>query len=115
MRLLLYKQAFNLEKKDNLHLLPAAPAVYAICGRVNGQTANCRFVGQAEDLQAAIEQHFHEDSPHACVSEFMRSVKIKELLYMPMPGSTQQERENIKQEWEKKFQPVCNEELNKVY
>jgi hypothetical protein len=101
--------------KDNLDLIPASPAVYAICGRVNGQTANCRFVGQADNLKAAIEQLFQEDSPHACVGNFMRSIKIKELIYVALPGSTPEEREALKLEWDKIYKPLCNDELNRVY
>jgi hypothetical protein len=114
-QLVLQHKDYNLDKKDNLDDLPALPAVYAICGRVNGQPVNARFVGATEDLLAAVKSHFSEAESNDVLRNYMRSIKIKMLLYKTLPYSTEEERQAAKQEWENKFQPKCTDELNQVY
>jgi hypothetical protein len=38
--------------------LPGQPAVYAICGQVNGLPANPRYIGETDNLRKAIIGHF---------------------------------------------------------
>lgn len=114
-QLVLQHKDFNLDKKDNLDDLPALPAVYAICGRVNGQPVNARFVGATDDLLAAVKSHFGETEGNDMLRNYMRSIKIKMLLYKAMPYSTEEEREVVRQEWENRMQPKCTDELNQVY
>jgi hypothetical protein len=114
-QLVLQHKDYNLDKKDNLDDLPALPAVYAICGRVNGQPVNARFVGATEDLLSAVKSHFGETEGNDMLRNYMRSIKIKMLLYKAMPYSTEEEREAARQEWENRMQPKCTDELNQVY
>ena len=111
----LYQSANNLAGKDNLSDLPEGPAVYAICGRVNGKPSNARYVGATENLQQAIHAHFSATAPDSCLKFFMLSIKIKELVYLPLSAANATELEALKVEWEKRFKPECNEKLNKIY
>ncbi|MBD0259619.1 MAG: hypothetical protein ICV83_28195 [Cytophagales bacterium] len=115
--LVLFQKDNNLDGKDNLGSLPEAPAVYAICGRVNGTPANPRYVGETDDLQRAVRMHFEASEPgqDECFKEFMLSIKTKVLLYEVLPGSTGEERQAKKREWEATYKPVCTKELNEVH
>ena len=117
--LVIYEKGNNLDGKDNLNELPAKSAIYMICGRVNGQPANPRFVGESENLQEAIRCHFDEKVPaekgNECFKEFMTSIKIKTLVYVTVPGLSAEERLKRKEEWEEKYKPKCNEELNEIH
>ena len=112
---LLYKADNNLDKVDNLNDLPNEKAVYAISGRINGKPANCRYVGECDNLQSAIRLHFSDAETDHCLRQFMQSIKIKTLDYVLLPGSTQAERDQIKTEWKVTYKPECNEQLNKVF
>jgi hypothetical protein len=114
-QVVLQHKDYNLDKKDNLDDLPALPGIYAICGRVNGQPVNARFVGSTEDLLAAVKSHYTEAETDEGLRNYMRSIKIKMLLYTTMPYSTEEERQAAKQEWENKLHPKCTDELNQVY
>lgn len=114
-QLVIHHKDYNLDKKDNLDDLPAMPAIYAICGRVNGQPVNARFVGETEDLLSAVKSHFTEAESNPLLRSYMRSIKIKMLLYKTMPYSTEEERQKARQEWEDRLQPKCTDELNQVY
>jgi len=113
----LYQKDNNLDKRDNLDELPTTPSVYAICGRVNGQPANPRYVGESDNLQETIKKHFLESEKDLddCVKEFVLSIKTKSLIYQEMPGSSSKERNDAKEAWETKYKPECNEALNKVH
>jgi hypothetical protein len=111
----LFQQDNNLDQRDNLHELPETAAVYAICGRVNNQAANCRYVGETENLRQAVRAHFSPLEPYESLRNFMQSIKIKELVYQPMPASTREEREQKKQEWESRYRPAFTDERNRIY
>jgi hypothetical protein len=113
--LVILHKDYNLDKKDNLDEVPAVPAVYALCGRVNGQAVNARHVACTENLQAAVKAHFSDNSNNQCLQNFMQSIKIKMLVFQLMPGSTENERQAIKQQWDNKMTPQCTDELNRVY
>lgn len=117
--LVIYCKENNLDGNDNLGELPEQPAVFAICGRVNGRAANPRFVDVTKDLQETIRNHFDQNVPAVeeteCFKEFMTSIKIKVLIYMLLPAGTKVERMEIKEEWKTKFDPKCNRELNKIH
>ena len=115
--LVIYHRDNNLDKKDNLNTLPPEPAVYALCGRVNGQPANPRYIGQTINLREKIIKHFdrNESNSNKCLKEFMQSIKIKELIYQLMPDSTDYERVCKKKQWEDKYRPECTEALNKIH
>jgi excinuclease UvrABC nuclease subunit len=107
----------NLDKQDNLDELPTDPAVYAICSQVNGKAANARYVGETNNLQQAIKSHFDKNvnQPTDCFKEFMQSIKTKNLVYETLPDASEEERSKLKKTWEVKFDPRCNEELNKIH
>lgn len=113
--LVLLHKDYNLDKKDNLDEIPALPAVYALCGRVNGQAVNARHVGSTDNLQSAVKAHFSDKETNECLRNFMQSIKIKMLVFQTMPGTTENERQEIKQQWDNKMTPRCTDELNQVY
>lgn len=115
--LVIYQEDNNLDKLDNLSDLPNSPAVYAICGSVNGQPVNPRFVGETDNLQKSIRSHFNKASveEEECFKEFMHSIKIKVLVYQIFEGSTKEERKLEEKKWKEKYQPKCNSELNKIH
>jgi hypothetical protein len=117
--LVIYQKDNNLDQKDNLDLLPAEPAVYAVCGRINNQAANPRYVGETDNLQEAIKSHFDPKRPapegNECFKAFMLSIKIKALIYELLPDSSGEERANKREEWVKKHKPTCNEALNEIH
>src|SRR5258708_6283901 len=92
--LVIFQKDNNLDGRDNLDSLPETPAVYALCGRVNNQPANARFVGESENLRRAIRQHFDPSASvgDECLREFMLSIKTKTLLYELLPVSSHEER-----------------------
>lgn len=112
---IIYRKEFNLDKKDNLEEIPNDPAVYTVCGRVNGNAVNPRCVSTATNLQEAIKQLYAEANSNDSLLKFMQSIKVKMLVYQVMPGSTENERQQIKQQWENELQPQCTDELNQVY
>lgn len=115
----IYCKSNNLDEKDNLDTLPDTPAIYGICGRVNGSPVNMRFVGYSQDLRSAVREHFTENisanSFNKCVKQFLLSIKSKELVYMHAGGISEDERNRIVNDWKVRYQVNCNEELNKVY
>lgn len=114
---ILYQRDNNLDKKDNLETLPATPAVFAVCGRVNGEPVNPRFVGETDNLQQAVRKLFDptEKFSSECFRDFMLSIKTKQLVYELLPDTRQEERINIKNTWQEKFKPECNEQLNEIH
>lgn len=115
--MVLYQKDNNLDKRDNLDELPAGPAVYAVCGRVNGEPANARFVGVTENLRDSIKAHFNKtkNDMDPCCKEFILSIKTKTIVFQELPDSSMAEREKRREEWDKKYKPVCNEVLNKIH
>lgn len=115
--IVIFQKDNNLDGKDNLDTLPGEPAVYAICGRVNEKPANPRYIGTSENLRQAVSAHFDGSQPAVsdCFREFMLSIKIKELVFQLMPGSSEGERAAAKEKWEKQYKPECNKELNEVH
>lgn len=116
----LFQRENNLDGKDNLDELPELAAVYAVCGRANGKPANPRYIGETDNLRAAIKEHFNRteadlNEREACFKEFMLSIKIKELVFQLMPEATKEERIKLQNEWTEKYKPDCNKELNQTY
>jgi hypothetical protein len=116
-RTVIYQKDNNLDQLDNLNSLPEGPAVYAVCGRVNGEPANPRYIGEALNLREQVKNHFNKliSQPTPCFGEFMQSIKIKELVYELLPGASDEERKQKKEEWERVFKPSCTEVLNEVH
>lgn len=114
-KMVLLKKDNNLDHLDNLGEIPDMPAVYAICGRVNGAPANPRAVNAAMNLRQAVVDHFSTTEEDECVRTFMQSIKIKELVYEILPDASAAVLEEKRNKWVEKFRPSCNEVLNKVY
>lgn len=115
VEMVINKHDNNLDGLDNLSEIPEKAAVYALCGRVNGQAANCRFVGASTNLQTSIRNHFSNNEPDTCLKTFMQSIKIKVLVYSLIDIKDNVSVENYVREWNIKFKPDCNETLNKVH
>lgn len=111
----LFQKENNLEQRDNLDSLPTTAAVYAICGRVNEQAANPRFVGETENLQESIKAHFAGLPDTDCLNAFMQSIKLKTLIFQLLPDTDPTERADLLAAWKQEFQPQCNETLNAVF
>jgi len=114
-RLVLLQSENNIERRDNLDLIPEARAVYAICGRVNGDLANPRYVGKTDNLQQSIRNHFDKAfiEDDSCFKVFVLSIKTKELVYQLVPDNYSL---FVKyKEWKERFRPNCTEELNKIH
>ena len=109
----------NLDELDNLDELPSAPAVFMVCGRVNGEPANPRYVGEADNLQSVIKGFFDKSTPapegNDCFKEFMLSIKTKELVYQLLTDVSKEGRETKRIVWSDKYQPKCNEALNEIH
>lgn len=116
-RVVLFEKDNNLDGQDNIDTLPDVPAVYAVCGRVNGKPANPRYIDATENLRQTIRSYFDrsQPAPNECFKEFMLSIKIKELVYQLMPEASVEERAAAKEQWEKKYKPACNKELNQIH
>ncbi len=110
---ILYKKDNNLEQKDNLDTLPNGPAVYGIFGRINGEPANCRHVAATKNLKQAILHHFSDSESYDCLRTFMQSIKIKMLVYQELDASA--DFEDMKLQWEARYKPECNEQLNHIH
>ncbi len=105
----LWKKENNLEGRDNLDEIPETMAVFTICGRVNGYPANPRYTATTKNLRESVKLLFNaEDS----VGEFMRSIKLKDLLYEPIK---EKQFETKEEEWNNVFAPNCSPALNEVY
>ncbi|MFT7032452.1 MAG: hypothetical protein ACJA2S_000952 [Cyclobacteriaceae bacterium] len=111
----IFKEDNNLDKQDNLNELPKENAIYTICSRINGEPANCRFVGLTDDLQNSIKIHFSGEEQDGCLREFMQSIKIKTINYMLLHDLSGEERDLLLEQWRNEYKPECNDELNKVY
>lgn len=114
-KIVLQHKDYNIDKNDNIEEIPPLPAVYALCGRVNGQAVNPRYVGCSENVQDAVKSHFSENEVNECLKNFMQSIKTKVLIFQTMPGSTERERQEIKLQWINKMTPNCTDDLNRVY
>ncbi len=111
----LYKASNNLDKKDNMDLIPSQKAVYAVFGRVNGKPANCRFVAKTNNLKAAIEQHFSNEESNEQLRKFFQSIKIKTINFQLFSSNDETSPDQLKKEWEALYKPKCTEEMNEVF
>jgi hypothetical protein len=112
---LLYQEDNNLDRLDNLSELPEEKAVYGICGRINGEAVNCRYIGETDNLRQSVRNHFGDQEPRECLREFMQSIKLKMLVFELLPDSTPETRLDVVQQWEQEYNPACNAELNQIH
>ena len=111
----LFSKESNLDGQDNLASIPTSPAVYAICGRVNGKPANPRFVGAAMNLREAVIAHFGNDEKEGCLHAFLHSIKLKDIVFEIITDPSPASLEVRVSEWKETLKPVCNEIINKVF
>ena len=104
----IYHPKYNLSGKDNLRLLPAKPAVYALFAIIEGEPVHCRYVGYSRDLQAAIRSHFEQD-PDPGLRGFMQGPWIKMLLHeVTGPECSEEELKTKAEDWERQYAPFCD-------
>jgi predicted solute-binding protein len=75
-----FHREFNLDKKDNLHEVPAIKAVFGVFAIVNDEPINCRFVGKTENLRKTISELF-ESAPSTGLKKFMQGPWYKVLRF----------------------------------
>lgn len=105
----IWHKDFNLSRKDNLMELPHEAAVFGIFSIVNEEPMNCRYIGETEDLQASIRELF-ENPPSEGLKKFMQGAWIQMLLYEVTSDFSKTDKETLKNEWIKKYQPKIDDD-----
>lgn len=101
----IYHSEYNIGQKDNLDLLPRDAATYALFAVIDDQPVNCRYVGCAEDLRAAVRRHFEQESDPG-LRTFMQGPWIKLLLYQTAEQRTGEAAKVG--DWKLRYQPFCD-------
>lgn len=104
-----FHKDYNLDKKDNLGELPSEKAVFGIFAIVNEEPINCRYIGEAENLQETVRDLFI-NPPSEGMKKFMQGPWIQMLVYELIEGSTKEDRQKITEEWNKKYDPKIDDE-----
>ena len=107
-QMVVWHPSFNLDKKDNIKELPDQTAVFGLFGIVDDQPINCRYVGESENLQEGIKNLFETPDSEG-LKAFMQGPWVKMLLYHVIPNSDSQQRQELTEEWEKKYEPKLDE------
>jgi hypothetical protein len=106
----LFHTDYNLDKKDNIFLIPKEPAVFGLFAIIHEKPVHCRYIGETDNLQQAIRNLFENPLE---VSEgfekYMHGTWIKRMVYGLMPGSSPEERQKEVEEWIEKYKPKCDE------
>src|SRR5579872_6876465 len=97
-------RAYNLKELDNLQELPVQPAIFGIFAIVDEKPANCRYIGETENLYIAIKDLYEINSGEG-LQKFMQGPWIKMLQFLPMPGSTTEERISAMKPWIESHNP----------
>lgn len=105
----------SIDGEDNLDQVPELPAIYAVCGRVNGETANCRYLGKCKNLREAVANHYLPSEADACFQEFMDSIKTKVLVYKTFNKADDQRVASEYAELQRSVKINCSEKLNQVF
>jgi hypothetical protein len=105
----IWHKDYNLGKKDNLDELPSREAVFGVFGIVNEAPANCRWIGETDNLQETVKRLF-EQPEGAGMKKFMQGPWIQMLQYELMPGTSGTAREKIVKDWTQKYAPAIDEE-----
>jgi hypothetical protein len=100
----IYHPDYSIEHKDNVDLLPPAPATYGLFAIIDDQPVNCRYVGSAENLRAAVRRHF-EQEPDLGLRTFMQGPWIKLILYQTANQHSGEATEV--ENWKRRYQPSC--------
>ncbi len=104
-----YHKDYNLDKKHNLDSLPKEKAVFGFFGIIHEKPVNCRFIGETENLQQAIQERFELNDPDDGMKKFMQGPWIKMLVYKTMPDSSADDRKKVVEEWTKQHNPKIDD------
>lgn len=106
VQLTVYHKDYNLDKKDNLDSVPEKPAVFGIFAIIHEKPVHCRYVGQADNLRAAVKDLF-ENPPTDGLKEYMQGPWIQMLVYEEM--ESEDDRKKAVEDWTKEHDPKCDE------
>lgn len=104
-----FHRDYNLDQVDNLEELPAEKAVFGLFGIVDEKPINCRFIGESENLKESIQGLF-EKPPTEGMTKFMQGPWVQMLMYETMVEATQEERQEVVDEWVNQYQPKIDEQ-----
>lgn len=105
-----FHKDYNLDRKDNIKLIPTDPAVFAICAIIHEKPVHCRYVGEAENLQQAIRNLFEKAGEVSeGFAQFMHGPWIQRIVFELMPDSSPEDRQKAVEEWITKYNPRCDE------
>jgi len=105
----IWHRDYNLSKRHNLHELPQQRAIFGIFGIVNEEPVNCRYIGEAADLQHEIE-HLFENPEHEGLKKFMQGPWIQMVQYELTPAASPEENQHKILEWAQHYQPKIDAE-----
>jgi hypothetical protein len=105
----IWHKSFTISGRDNIQKLPAEKAVFAIFAIINEEPANCRYVGQTENLPRSVRLLFEEPGSPG-LRRFMQGSWVRMIRYQLMPSSTTDEMEKVREEWQKEFRPAIDED-----
>lgn len=108
VELTIYHRNYNLDKKDNLELIPEEAAVFGIFAIIHEKPVNCRYVGEAVNLRAKVKDLF-ENPGNEGFAKFMQGPWIQMLVYELMPGASDDDRVKAAEKWQKEYNPKCDE------
>jgi hypothetical protein len=108
-RLQIWHKDYNLDHRDNIPEIPAQKAVFGIFAIIGEEQANCRFIGQAEDLSQCIKALF-EGPDDKGLKSFMQGSWVKSLEYQVFEMSSPDQRSAVVDEWARKYRPGIHED-----
>ena len=101
-----YHKDYNLDKNDNINELPTVPAVYGIFAIIHEKPVHCRLVGETDNFQQAIRDHFEKPEGEG-MTAYMQGPWIKLALYEEI--ADEEARKKAVEEWTKEYDPKIDE------
>lgn len=94
----------------DLEKLPEKEAVYAIFtkDKEEQKPISCRYVGETDNLMERTKAHFSTGEQNERLKSFMRSERIKIMLYELMPNSTKEARLMVERKCVSSYRPEYN-------
>ena len=108
-RLEIWHKDHNLDKKDNLDDLPSERAVFGVFAIVDEEAVNCRYIGETANLRNSVRDLFEVPKSEG-MKKFMQGPWIKMLLYEVLPGSSEEERLKVAENWVQRYNPKIDED-----
>lgn len=81
--------------------------VYLIVLRQEDRSRKVRYIGKAEKLRTRLLEHFSEEEPNKCLSNYAKGNYEKYMIWVYIP--LEEDRKNIEYTLYKKYTPKCNE------